>query len=140
RRDHDHHRFAGPHCSTRSRIRATTRARDEALRQRADRRASVESRAPSQMTMHPQTGQDIHRFIFETSSQLRNAGDPDKILKHYLRATVNFMQADSGYVATLGVGYEAARSVFAQPADASANLALVTDLLRGKHRTIPAGT
>jgi nitrogen-specific signal transduction histidine kinase len=84
--------------------------------------------------------QDIHRFIFETSSQLRNAGDPDKVLRHYLRATVDFMQADSGYVATLGVGDEMARSVFAQPAGAPVNLALVTDLLRGRQSGIPAGT
>ena len=90
--------------------------------------------------MSPQVVQDIHRFIFETSSQLRNAGDPDKVLRHYLRATVGFMQADSGYVATIGVGDETARSVFAQPSDAPANLALVTDLLRGRQRRIPAGT
>jgi signal transduction histidine kinase len=50
------------------------------------------------------------------------------------------MQADSGYVATLGVGDETARSFFAQPSDAPVNLALVTDLLRGRQRRIPAGT
>ena len=49
--------------------------------------------------MHPPAGQDIHRFIFETSSKLRNAGDPEKVLRHYLRAAVDFMQADRGYVA-----------------------------------------
>jgi len=90
--------------------------------------------------MNLRVAQDIHRFIFETSSQLRNAGDPDKVLRHYLRATVAFMQADSGYVATLGVGEETAHSVFAQPSDAPANLALVTDLLRGRQPRIPAGT
>src|SRR5258707_2451748 len=31
--------------------------------------------------MHPRAGQDIHRFIFETSSQLRNAGDPERVLR-----------------------------------------------------------
>ena len=90
--------------------------------------------------MHPRAGQDIHRFIFETSSQLRNAGDPDKVLRHYLRSAVDFMQADRGYVAALSVGEETARCIFAQPPDAAPNLALVTALLRGKACTIPAGT
>ena len=90
--------------------------------------------------MHPPAGQDIHRFIFETSSQLRNAGDPDKVLRHYLRASVDFMQADRGYVAALRVGDEAARCIFAQPPDAAADLALATDLLQGRQCRIPAGT
>ena len=89
---------------------------------------------------HPGAGQDIHRFIFETSSQLRQAGDPDKVLRHYLRATADFMQADRGYVAALGVGDESARCVFAQPADAVVDLALVTSLLHGEQCRIPAGT
>ena len=90
--------------------------------------------------MHPPAVQDIHRFIFETSARLRNAGDPQKVLRHYLRAAVDFMQADRGYVCTLDVGDETARRIFAQPADAAANLALVTDLLRGRPCRIPAGT
>ena len=89
---------------------------------------------------HPRAGQDIHRFIFETSSQLRHAGDPDKVLRHYLRAASDFMQADRGYVAALDVGDETARCIFAQPPDAAVNLALVMDLLRGKQCRIPAGT
>jgi len=90
--------------------------------------------------MHQPAGQDIHRFIFETSSRLRNAGDPQKVLRHYLRAAADFMQADRGYVCTLDVGDETARRIFAQPADAAANLALVTDLLRDRPCRIPAGT
>jgi len=90
--------------------------------------------------MHPRSGRDVHRFIFETSSQLRNAGDPDKVVKHYLRAAVDFMAADRGYVAALDVGDETAHCIFAQPADAVANLALVTDLLQGRQCRIPAGT
>jgi signal transduction histidine kinase len=90
--------------------------------------------------MHPQVAQDIHRFVFETSSQLRNAADPDKILRHYLRATVDFMRADNGYLATLDVGEETARCIFAQPPRGTANLALVTDLLRGRQSRVPAGT
>jgi len=90
--------------------------------------------------MHPRAGQDIHRFIFETSSQLRNAGDPDKVLRHYLRAAVDYMQADRGYVAALGVGDETARGIFAQPPGAAPDLALVTALLRGEQHAIPAGT
>jgi len=90
--------------------------------------------------MHSRAGQDIHRFIFETSSLLRNAGDPDKVLRHYLRASVDFMQADRGYVAALGVGDGTAQCIFSQPSDAAVNLALVTDLLHGKQCRIPAGT
>ncbi len=90
--------------------------------------------------MHPRVVQDIHRFIFETSSQLRNAADPEKVVRHYVRAAVDFMQADRGYVATLGVGDAAAHCVFAQPRDATANLALVTSLLRGEQCRIPPGT
>src|SRR6185369_8153749 len=89
---------------------------------------------------HPGAGQDIHRFIFETSSQLRQAGDPDKVLRHYLRATADFMQADRSYVAALGVGDELVCCVFAQPADAVVDLALVTSLLHGEQCRIPAGT
>ena len=59
--------------------------------------------------MHPRVGQDIHRFIFETSSQLRNAGDPDKVLRHYLRAAVDFLEADRGYVAALEIGRASCR-------------------------------
>jgi signal transduction histidine kinase len=88
----------------------------------------------------PRAGQDIHRFIFETSSQLRHAGDPDKVLRHYVRATVDFMQADRGYVAALGVGDKTPHSIFSQPPDAVVNLALVTSLLRDEQCTIPAGT
>jgi signal transduction histidine kinase len=88
----------------------------------------------------PRAGQDIHRFIFETSSQLRHAGDPDKVLRHYVRATVDFMQADRGYVAAPGVGDKTPRCIFAQPPDAIVNLALVTRLLRDEQCTIPAGT
>ena len=90
--------------------------------------------------MHPRFGQDIHRFIFETASQLRNAGDPDKVLRHYLRAAVDFMQADRGYVAALGLRDEAARGIFTQPPGLAPDLALVTALLRGDPRAIPAGT
>ena len=88
----------------------------------------------------PRAGQDIHRFIFETSSQLRYAGDPDKVLRHYLRATVDFMQADRGYIAALNVGDETARCIFAQPPDAVTDLAFVTSLLRDARCRIPAGT
>jgi len=90
--------------------------------------------------MHHPAVQDIHRFIFETSSRLRNAGDPQKVLRHYLRAAADFMQADRGYVCTLEVGDVTARRIFAQPADAAANLPLVTDLLRGRPCQIPPGT
>ena len=84
--------------------------------------------------------QDIHRFIFETSSRLRNAADPQKVLRHYLRAAADFMLADRAYVCTIEVGDETARRIFAQPADATANLPLVTDLLRGRPCRIPPGT
>jgi hypothetical protein len=87
--------------------------------------------------MHPRAGQDIHRFIFETSSQLRNAGDPEKVLRHYLRAAVDFMQADRGYVAALGVGDETARCIFAQPPDAAVNLALVTAFFAARNAGFP---
>src|SRR6476469_5508080 len=90
--------------------------------------------------MHHPAVQDIHRFIFETSSRLRNAGDPQKVLRHYLRAAADFMQADRAYVCTLEAGDETARRIFAQPADAAANLPLVTDLLRGRPCQIPPGT
>lgn len=88
----------------------------------------------------PRASQDIHRFIFETSSQLRYAADPDKVLRHYLRATVDFMQADRGYVAALGVGDAPARCIFAQPSDTGVNLAFVTSLLRDEQCRIPSGT
>jgi len=90
--------------------------------------------------MHARAALDIHRFIFETSAQLRNAGDPDKVLRHYVRSTVDFMQADRGYIATLGAGDGIARCVFAQPPNATANLPLVTSLLRGLESPIPPGT
>jgi len=90
--------------------------------------------------MHQPAGQDIHRFIFETAARLRNAADPQKVLRHYLRAAADFMQADRGYVCTLDVGQETARRIFAQPADAAANLSFVTDLLRSRPCPIPAGT
>lgn len=88
----------------------------------------------------PRAGQDIHRFIFETSSQLRNAGDPEKVLRHYFRAAVDFMQADRGYVAAIGAGEETAHTIFAQPSDTAVDLTLVTALLRGNQCRIPAGT
>jgi signal transduction histidine kinase len=62
------------------------------------------------------------------------------VLRHYLRAAVDFMHADRGYVAALGVGDETARGIFTQPPGAAPDLALVTTLLRGEQRAIPAGT
>jgi two-component system NtrC family sensor kinase len=85
-------------------------------------------------------GVDVHRFIFEISAQLRNAGDPDKVLRHYVRSSVVFMEADRGFVATLGTGDVAARCVFTCPPDAAPNLALVTALMRGEQIRIPPGT
>lgn len=90
--------------------------------------------------IRPQVDQDIHRFIFEISAQLRNAGDPERVVRHYLRSAVEFMQADRGYVASLNAGDEAARCVFAQPAQFVPDLALVTGLLRGQPHRIPPGT
>ena len=90
--------------------------------------------------IRPRADQDIHRFIFEISAQLRNAGDPERVIRHYLRCAVEFMQADHGYVAALNAGEDAARCIFAQPAQTVPSLALVTDLLRGQPSRIPPGT
>ncbi|MEQ1912506.1 MAG: GAF domain-containing sensor histidine kinase, partial [Vicinamibacterales bacterium] len=84
--------------------------------------------------------QDIHRFIFEISAQLRNAGDPERVIRHYLRCAVEFMQADHGYVAAMNAGEDTARCIFAQPAQTVPSLSLVTDLLRGQPSRIPPGT
>ena len=90
--------------------------------------------------MRALAGRDIHRVIFETSAQLRNAGDPDKVLRHYLRAAVDFLEADGGYIAALAAGDSAARSIFVQPPQATPDLAMVTALLRGDGGAIPNGT
>ena len=90
--------------------------------------------------IRPRADQDIHRFIFEISAQLRNAGDPERVIRHYLRCAVEFMQADHGYVAALNAGEDTARCIFAQPAQTVPSLALVTDLLRGQPSRIPPGT
>lgn len=83
---------------------------------------------------------DIHRVIFETSAQLRNAADPDKVLRHYLRAAVDFFDAETGYIAALAAGDETARCIFVQPPQMMPDLAMVTALLRGDKRPIPGGT
>lgn len=88
---------------------------------------------------HARADQDLHRFLFETSAQLRHAADPDKVLRHYLRSAVIFMEADRGYIAALGAGDEAARCVFRHPADAAPDLRLVTALLRSESEPIPDG-
>jgi two-component system, NtrC family, sensor kinase len=89
--------------------------------------------------MYTRASQDIHRFLFETSAQLRNAGDPDKVLRHYLRSTVQFMEADRGYIAAIAAADEAARCVFRQPPEAVPDLRLVTALLQGESEPVPDG-
>ena len=89
--------------------------------------------------MDTQVELDIHRFIFKTSAQLKDASDPDKVLRHYLRSTMEVMGADRGYIAVLHPGDEVARTAFAQPQDSACNLPLVTALLRGEPASIPSG-
>jgi two-component system, NtrC family, sensor kinase len=89
--------------------------------------------------MDTQVDLDIHRFIFKTSAQLRDASDPDKVLRHYLRSTVEVMEADQGYIAVLDPGDAVARKAFAQPQDATCNFPLVTALLRGEPAGVPSG-
>jgi signal transduction histidine kinase len=88
---------------------------------------------------YARAAQDIHRFLFETSAQLRHAADPEKVLRHYLRSAVAFMEADRGYIAALAAGDEAARCVFRHPAEASPDMRLVTVLLQGGNELIPDG-
>src|SRR5262249_10513240 len=90
--------------------------------------------------METQVELDIHRFIFRTSSQLKDAGDPEKVLRLFLRSAVELMEADRGYAAVLDAADPVARLAFVQPTGASCNLSLVTALLRREPVPIPPGT
>src|SRR5213078_1965969 len=46
---------------------------------------------------------DVHRFIFQTAAKLRSATDPDKVLRYFLRATAELMQAERACIAVLEV-------------------------------------
>jgi len=103
-------------------------------------RATVAAPPGGQRLVDTQFELDIHRFTFQTSAQLKDTTDPDKVLRHYLRATLELMEGARGHVVRLRPGDEAAQIVFAQPADSVCDLPLVTALLRGERVPIPPGT
>ena len=91
--------------------------------------------------MNPPSGgeADFYLFLHRPTSQLRSAGDSDKVLRHYLRAAVSFFGADAGCVASVDPGGGGVRVIHSQPAEVVWDYEFLAALLAERHPDFPRG-
>jgi two-component system NtrC family sensor kinase len=73
------------------------------------------------------------KFLDRLGTHLKNFRDPHKALRHALRDTHEFFQADQGCIATLEPGRSEADLRFSLPKEASWNLDVLTRFIRHTH-------
>lgn len=87
----------------------------------------------------PEGQSDFFAFLHRTTSQLQSAREADKVLRHYLRASVAFFEADAGCVAAAdpeGLGVSIRHS---QPAEADWDHGFLASLVADRRPDFPRG-
>lgn len=83
---------------------------------------------------------EVHRFVHQLGRQLADTRNPDKVLRHALRACSEHFGAERAVIAVLEPGMAMAEALVVHPEGAACDLALVTALLRREQPPIPSGT
>jgi two-component system, NtrC family, sensor kinase len=84
--------------------------------------------------------EDLFRFLNRTSAYLKSSRDLDAALRHYVRESAEYFGAEEAALIVLEPGRARPEILFAQPAEATWDLAFFEALIRKRHPRFPRGT